>query len=259
MSTPGGPWDPRQQYRGFGAFQQPEPPRRKRRGWLITAIVLGAVVLIGAMAAIVVIELRDRRAAPAPPAPLATTPEIEPVVLGWQAVAVPKRQAAYDVPPDWEVDPNPEDVHAVGPPADAVTLTGVAHQQLGFCPGDDNSFRAMAGASARLGPDNAAVADETLRTFIGHAFTRDGVPPVVEQSPPEQLQLTGGVPATRVNARVTLPAPAGCDARSVAVAVVATNSDGTSSVVFVTAADQDVPGAVSAAVLDRLSASLRPR
>ncbi|RRO16061.1 hypothetical protein EIL87_13380 [Saccharopolyspora rhizosphaerae] len=257
MSSAGGPWDPRQQYRGFGAFPQPEPPRRKRRGWLIAASVLGAVVLIAAMAAVVVIGLREQRTAavPAPP----PSPEASAVRAGWQVVAVPKRGAVYDVPQDWEIDADPGAVHAVGPPDDAVTLTGVAHQQRGFCPGDDNSFRAMSGASARLGPDDAAVAEETLGTFISHAFTRGGVAPLVEQSPPERLQLTGGVPATRVNARVTLPAPTGCDARSVAVAVVATNNDGTSSLVFVGAADQDVPGGVSETTLHEVSTSLRPQ
>lgn len=257
MSSPGGPWDPRQQYRGFGAFQQPEPPRGKKRGWLITAIALGAVVLIGAMAAVLVIGLRSREATSSPPPPLPST-GAQPVVPGWQVVAVPKRQAVYDVPRDWEIDPDPETVHAVGPPEDAVTLTGVSHQQRGFCPSDDNSFRAMAGATARLGPDNTSVAGETIGSFIGHAFTRDGVAPLVEQSPPEQLRLTGGVPATRLTARVTLPAPAGCDARSVAVVVVAGNTDGKSSVVFVAAADQDVPGAVTAETLEEISGSLRP-
>ncbi|TDD05619.1 hypothetical protein E1181_14750 [Saccharopolyspora terrae] len=261
MSSPGGPWEPQRQYRGFDAFQQPQqPPRRKKRGWLIFALSAGAVVLIGAMAAVLVFGLRSQQAESQPPgpAPLPTT-SAEPVVAGWHVVAVPKRQAVYDVPQDWEVDPNPENVHAVGPPEDAVTLTGVAHRQLGFCPGDDNSFRAMAGASARLGPDNTAVAGETIGTFVGHAFTRDGVAPLVEQSPPEQLRLGGGLPATRINARVTLPAPAGCDARSVAVTTVATNNDGKSSVVFIAAADQGVPSAVTPETLNAIGGSLRPR
>ena len=264
MSSPGGPWGPQRQYRGFDAFQQPqqgfEPPRRKKRGWLIFALSLGAVVLIGAMAAVLVFGLRSQQAGSQPPGPAPVPPSsAEPLVPGWHVVGVPKRHAAYDVPPDWEVDPNSENVHAVGPPEDAVTLTGVSHQQLGFCPGDDNSFRAMAGASARLGPDNTAVAGEAIGRFIGHAFTRDGVAPLVEQSPPEQLRLSGGLPATRINARVTLPAPAGCDARSVAVTTVATNSDGKSSVVFLAAADQDVPGAVTPETLNAIGGSLRPR
>lgn len=261
MSSPGGPWEPQRQYRGFDAFPQPQQPtRRKKRGWLIFALSLGAVVLIGAMAAVLVFGLRSQEAESQPPgpAPLPTT-SAEPVVAGWHVVAVPKRHAVYDVPQDWEVDPNPENVHAVGPPEDAVTLTGVSHRQLGFCPGDDNSFRAMAGASARLGPDNTAVAGEAIGTFIGHAFTRDGVAPLVEQSPPEPLRLSGGMPATRINARVTLPAPAGCDARSVAVTTVATNNDGKSSVVFIAAADQDVPDAVTPETLNAIGGSLRPR
>lgn len=261
MSSPGGPWEPQRQYRGFDAFPQPQQPtRRKKRGWLIFALSLGAVVLIGAMAAVLVFGLRSQEAESQPPgpAPLSTT-SAKPVVAGWHVVAVPKRHAVYDVPQDWEVDPNPENVHAVGPPEDAVTLTGVSHRQLGFCPGDDNSFRAMAGASARLGPDNTAVAGEAIGTFIGHAFTRDGVAPLVEQSPPEPLRLSGGMPATRINARVTLPAPAGCDARSVAVTTVATNNDGKSSVVFIAAADQDVPAAVTPETLNAIGGSLRPR
>ncbi|WP_406689159.1 hypothetical protein REH65_23825 [Saccharopolyspora sp. ID03-671] len=259
MSSPGDPRGPQRQHRGFGAFPQPEPPRPKRRGWLITAVVLGAVVLLGAMAAVVVVGFRGQDAPPEPAAAPATSSGATPLVPGWQVVDVPKRQAVYDVPQDWERDPNPDAVHAVGPPGDAIGLTGVAHRQRGFCPGDDNSFRAMTGAGARLGPDDNAVAAETAATFIGHAFTRDGHAPTVEQSPPEPLTLTGGVPAARVNAQVTLPAPTGCDARAVAVSVVATNSDGRSSVVLVSAADQGIPNAVTPAALDRVTASLRPR
>ncbi|GAB3682689.1 hypothetical protein [Saccharopolyspora tripterygii] len=117
----------------------------------------------------------------------------------------------------------------------------------------------MAGVSARLGPDDAAVAGGTLGTFVGHAFTRDAVAPLVEASPPEQLKLSGGRAATRINARVTSPSPAGCDSRTVSVSVVATNNDGRNSVVFVAAADQDVPGAVTPGTLDAIGGSLRQR
>ncbi len=171
---------------------------------------------------------------------------------------MPRRGAIYDVPPNWELDPNSDNVHGIGPPDDPVTMTGVADYQKGFCPGDVNSYRATAGATARRGSNDTTVANETLQKFAALAYTRDGHAPVVVPGPPEQLQIAGGtVPAIRVTAQVTLTAPGPCDSAAVAVSVLATNNDGQSSVVFITAADQNVPDAVSVDTLNQITQSFR--
>ncbi|GAA4619034.1 hypothetical protein GCM10023108_42240 [Saccharopolyspora hordei] len=277
------------QYQGFGAFTQPpQPPQypgvvsgfpgpqppKKSRGPLVAAIALGAVAVIGLVTTVVVLATSGRdEAGPPPPQPTtrstptstatstapttAANADLTPVVPGWQVVRVPKRTALYDVPMDWELDPDPENIHAFGPPDDPVTMTGVADYQVGFCPGDPRSYRATAGATARRGPDDTTVATETLAKFIELAYTRNDVPPVVETGAPENISLPGGIPAVRVTARVTLPNPGPCDSPSVLASVLATNSDGASSVVLLAAADQEVEGAFSAEDLDKLTRSFR--
>ncbi|MGP4018085.1 hypothetical protein [Saccharopolyspora sp. 5N708] len=283
---------PGRQYQGFGAFSQPQQPPPaypnmpggypppptppgKRRGPLIAAIALAAVAVIAIVTTVVVLSASggDQAAPTAPPTSTSTptqptssatsptsvaNPNLTPVVAGWQVVTVPKRGAVYDVPPGWELDPNPDNIHGIGPPDDPVTMTGVADYQLGFCPGDANSYRATSGATARKGPDDTAVASETLQKFATLAYTRDGQAPMIVPGPVEQLRLAGGTtPAVRVTALVTLPTPGPCDAASVAVSVLATNSDGESSVVFIAAADQNVPDAVSVDTLKQITETFR--
>ncbi|MCI2420512.1 hypothetical protein MOQ72_23975 [Saccharopolyspora sp. K220] len=258
-------------------YPAPPTPPGKRRGPLIAAIALAAVAVIAIVTTVVVLSTSGGgdQAAPtaaptrsstptrpttsaASPSSAVANPNLTPVVPGWQVVSVPRRGAVYDVPPNWKLDPNPDNIHGFGPPDDPVTMTGVADYQLGFCPGDANSYRATAGATARNGPDDTTVANETLQKFAALAYTRDGHAPVIVPGPPEQLQLAGGTtPAVRVTAQVTLTAPGPCDSASVLVSVLATNSDGQSSVVFVTAADQNVPDAVSIDTLEQITQSFR--
>ncbi|MER7082196.1 hypothetical protein SAMN02982929_03021 [Saccharopolyspora kobensis] len=284
-----------QQYQGFGAYGQPQQPQyqqyqqpqypgmpggyptppKKSKGPLITAIALGAVALIAIVTtAVVLLVPSGQQASPTPPPspsttkstptrtttapPSAANPDLQPVVPGWQVVRVPKRTALYDVPlAGWELDPDPENIQAYGPPDDPVTMTGVADYMVGFCPGDPRSYRATSGVSARKGPDDTTVANETLAKLVQHAHSRDGIAPIVETGAPEHIQLPGNVPAVRVTARVTLPKPGACDAATALTSVVATNSDGQSSVVMMATADQGVEGALSQEDLNKLTGSLR--
>lgn len=286
-----------QQYQGFGAYGQPQyqqyqqppfqqsqypgmvggfptPPPKKSKGPVIAAVALGAVALIAIVTTVVVLLPSGEEAAPPPPQtptttkstptqastapPTAANPDLQPVVPGWQVVRVPKRTALYDVPlSGWEVDPDPENIQAYGPPDDPVTMTGVADYMVGFCPGDPRSYRATSGVSARKGPDDTTVATETLAKLVQLAHSRDGVAPQVETGAPEHIQLPGNIPAVRVTARVTLPKPGPCDSATALTSVVATNSDGQSSVVHMATADQGVEGALSPEDLNKLTSSLR--
>lgn len=281
---------PGMQYQGFGAFSQgqqphpgmtgayppPEPPR-KGRGPLIGAIAASVVVVIAIATTIVVISMGGESELPAaqetgPPsspatptsAPESPAPEPHvaapqtPVVPGWQVVAVPKRTAIYDAPPDWTLE-KPDNIVGFGPPEDAVTLTGAAVYKDGFCPGKSGSFRALSGATARKGGDDTTVATETAQKIADVAYTINGQKPQIALGPPQQLGLhNGAMSATRVNAIVTLPAPGPCDSPSVLVSAIATSNDGDGSVVHITLADQGVPDAVPADVVNRIGESFRP-
>ncbi|MEV6226727.1 hypothetical protein AB0L88_02395 [Saccharopolyspora shandongensis] len=254
---------------------QPAPPG-KSRGPLIAAIALASVAVIAIVTTIVVLSTSGGPSVASPPPPRTSAPtkptnsappptsgvanpNLTPVVDGWQVVTAPKRGAVYDVPagPGWKLDPNPENIHAFGPPDDPVTMTGVADYLEGFCTGDPGSFRATTGVSARRGPDDTTVANETAQKLAELAYVRDGNKPLVVLGPPEQVQLTGGIPAVRVTARVTLMAPGPCDSKNAAVSVLATNSDGQSSMVFLAVADQDVPDAIPVDTLNKITQSLR--
>lgn len=286
---------PGMQYQGFGAFSQgqqphpgmtgaspsPEPPR-KGRGPLIGAIGASAVVVIAIATTIVVISMGGDSQQPAaqetssPSSPTTPTSETNttapespapeshvaapqtPVVPGWQVVAVPKRTAIYDAPPDWTLE-KPDNIVGFGPAEDAVTLTGAAVYKDGFCPGKSGSFRALSGATARKGGDDTTVATETAQKIADVAYTINGQKPLIALGPPEQLGLhNGAMSATRVNALVTLPAPGPCDSPSVLVSAIATTNDGDGSVVHITLADQGVTDAVPADVVNRIGESFRP-
>lgn len=281
------PYQGGMQYQGFGTFQQPPqppqpqqgqwaqqgfgpppPPPKRNRGPLIAAVAAGAVVVVALVTAVAVVSSRgEERAATDPlPAPTsdssppptsertsAAAPPPEAVVPGWQAVPVPNRHAVYDAPLEWELE-TPDNVVGFGAPDDAVTMTGVAVYQEDFCAEVRGSYRAIAGATARRGPDDAAVATDTARKFAELAYGPDAR---IEISPAQPVQLAGGIPASKVVTTV-FPAPGPCGSPSVLINTLATNGDGESSVVHIAGADQGVPGAISPEALDRLTTSLRP-
>ncbi|GAA2781974.1 hypothetical protein [Saccharopolyspora taberi] len=254
-------------------FQQQPKPSRGSRGSLVAAIAISAVAVIAIATTIVVLVVNSggNQAAPVPPAPVPTSkppattsseppaPPVSgpPVVPGWQAVAVPRRSALYDAPLEWWVD-NPDNTHGFGSIDDPVTMSGVSIFQPGFCREDTSSFRAIAGATARKGPDDAAVATETAQKLVQLAYTVDGKPPQAQFSPPTPVQIHGGRTAMEVNATVTHPAPGACDSPTVHVTILATNSDGQGSVVFISVADQGIPGAITPDTLHRMAGTMRP-
>ncbi|GAA3356087.1 hypothetical protein [Saccharopolyspora gregorii] len=282
----GPPYQGGMRYQGFGTFDRapqpaaapppppPPPPPKRNRGPLVALSAAVAVVLVVVITAVLFGgsgEDDDAQAGTAP-APASeslaapqtsaetspgssppTAPAPAPLVPGWQAVAVPKRQAAYDVPPEWRLE-TPDNVIGFGEQDDPVTMTGVAIYQRGYCPDRGGSFRALAGATARRGPDDATVATDTARRFAELAYGADAR---IELGPPQPVVLPGGLPGTKVVA-TAFPAPAACGAPSAVVNVLATNGNGESSVVHVVGADQEVPGAVTPDVLDGITASVRP-
>ncbi|MFR9731645.1 hypothetical protein ACL03H_20650 [Saccharopolyspora sp. MS10] len=278
------PYQSGMEYQGFGTFQQPQSsdqwgasphfppppppgPRRSRRGPLIAALASGAVVVIATVTSVLLVNARQEQAAgpatpssaPAPPPassqrPTASAPPPEPVVPGWQVVAVPKRGAVYDAPLEWQLE-TPENIVGFGPPEDPVTMSGVAIFQEGFCPDAPGSYRAIAGSTGRAGTDDATVATDTARKFAELAYGGPGAR--IDLAPPRPVRLAGGIAASKVVATV-VPAPGPCGSPGVVINVLATNNDGKGSVVHIAAADQGIPGAVPPEALDQVTASLRP-
>ncbi|QUH00850.1 hypothetical protein HUO13_08480 [Saccharopolyspora erythraea] len=279
-------------YQGFGAFNQQPPPQQqfggypqppgpsqvqqsgRGRGPVIAAIAIAAVAVIAIATTVVVLvnnanssdeagPLPPSTTSPKPPASTSAAPTSEPkagvppVVPGWQAVHVPRRTAYYDAPLEWWVD-NPDNTHGFGPADEPVTMSGVSIYQPGFCPSDAGSFRAIAGVTARKGPDDATVANETAQRLVQLAYTVNGKQPQVQFSPPTPIQIHGGRAASQVVATVTHPVPGPCDSPSVQVNIMATNSDGQTSVVFISIADQQVPGALPVQTLQQMAGTLRP-
>ncbi|MEU6129097.1 hypothetical protein ABZ805_07980 [Saccharopolyspora sp. NPDC047091] len=287
----GPPYQGGMRYQGFGTFDRPQEPTapppvaplppppppsppRRNRGPLIALCAAVAVVLVVVVTAVVFGGSGgddDARAgsAPAPTsaapetsaatapgtsAPTSAGPPPEPLEPGWQAVPVPKRNAAYDVPPGWELQ-SPGSLVGFGETEDdPVTVSGVALYQHGYCPDRSGSFRGLAGATARRGPDAAAIATDMARRFSELAYGADAR---IELTPPQPAVLPGGLPGHKVVATV-FPAPAACGSPSAVVNVLTTDGSGGTAVVHVAAADQEVPDAVTPDVLDRITASVRP-
>ncbi|GAA4830137.1 hypothetical protein [Saccharopolyspora rosea] len=274
------------QYQGFGAFdqrqQQPYPgmvtgypgQRRRRTGMVIAAVSLAAVAVVAIVTTVVVLNTGSRRgqaqrpvgspttsatSAPASSAETSSAPAAVPAIVpGWQAVPVPKRGAVYDAPQDWTLE-TPDDIIGFGPADDPVTMTGVSVYKKGFCPGKSSSYRAIAGATARKGPSDAAVATATAQKFADLAYSAGDRKPQVAMGPAEPVQLPGGIAASRVTATVTHPAPGPCDAPTEAVTVIATNNDGQASVVFLGTAEQNAPDTLPdpTGTLQRMAMSFR--
>lgn len=266
-------------YEGFGVFQDsgryensgndsaaqrttPTPmphdrtPRR-RRGFVLTALALGAVVLTAGVLTVIWVAQPSEAPQATPPAVStdSTTTQAEtPSVAGWQAVPVPRRGAVYDAPSSWTKE-RPDNVIAFGPPDNTVTMTGVTVYKKGFCAEKPNSYRAIAGATAREGSDDSAVATTTLEALTKAAFPTGAV----ERDPPKQVELDqGSAQGVRVTATVTNPEPGPCDAPQSVVSVLARNNDGQRSVVHLAIAEQGVPEAFPPNALTTMVQSFRP-
>lgn len=287
MSTPGGNWNSGQygqqpyhgsqqgmQYQGFGVFSQqtstpPDGPQKPKSNLGAIALVSLGVVAVLVFVTVVVLtanggnddngnHVAQSSTSPAPTSS-ATEPvsTASPVVPDWQVMEVPRRNARYDVPRTWSLE-SPDNIVGFGEPDDAFTLSGVALYQRGFCPGSPNSYRAIAGATARRGPDDTTVANEALRKFAETAYTVNGQPPEIVPSHPQKVSLSGGREGVLINATLAIPNPGECDSPSVAVSLLAAQNDGNASVVFVVASDQGIPDAVSPTDQRQIVQSFRP-
>ncbi|GHF30142.1 hypothetical protein GCM10010218_09250 [Streptomyces mashuensis] len=188
-AQPGGP-QPGGQWNAPGMPPQPpQPPRpgRNRRTTLIAASAALAVVAAAVVTGVVVLKggKNDDKgpennnvakgtatSAPATPSPAGSSaappaPEdnpragvdVKPVIPGWKTVVSTKRQNAFDVPPDWKVNPAGTSTGFELDGKPIAVMTSTASYKSGEC--SKNDERGKAGSKGAQGAKSEADAAET--------------------------------------------------------------------------------------------------
>ncbi|MEV5241753.1 hypothetical protein AB0K89_21990 [Streptomyces cinnamoneus] len=160
----------------------PQPPGGGRNKRTAVIAVTAAVAVVAAAVVTGVVVLKDdgggekepvakatdaKPSASAPASPSAGAPEdnpraggeVKPVIEGWKTVASSKRHNAFDVPPDWEVEP-PNMSHGFvdDKGKGLVSMTSIATYKKGECAKDDK--RGAAGTKGAQGAKSEASAAE---------------------------------------------------------------------------------------------------
>jgi len=247
----------------------PPPPKRPKRGkrkaLLIAAVIITAAVVGGVVA--IVLDSGSGGSAPAATAAPLTAVAPRSTVAGWQVVtnAVPAVAArsgsdglvAVDVPSGWTVKPGISD-------------GGVTQVQAsvadGVCPGVPQSSRGAVTLMSDTATDQSKAVVNLVTAYlrdVGYAnyhpqFTPAAPHPTTDgsfQDSRATVTLAPPLPPPGVPPPPGLP-PVGCIPASVIVHVVARAHDGGTFAVIV-AGDQQVGGAVAAADLDKIAATVR--
>ncbi|ONI70445.1 hypothetical protein ALI144C_48225 [Actinosynnema sp. ALI-1.44] len=274
MSAPGGG------YKGLGYYD--EKPQAKKPTGLIVAVVVAAVVVVGLIAALVIVKptsaVNGEALAVANPTtpstdksgasnnPLQPKPTGKPKVDGWKVIAVNngkelKTSKGYDVPPAWE----PLTSSAVfGEGANALSLFTPGIFQKGFCQGVPNSFRAIAGLLTVPNEGDNATQSKAAAQRVGEAVytTKAGLKPQFTFGEPKPVTIDGNKKSYVVTATMTItPGPEDkCPgtAAAVSVVVIEAKPEDKTSIVIAATGDQGVPDAVPATDFEKIVTSLHP-
>jgi len=185
------------------------------------------------------------------PTPTGEVSDIPPAIPGYQAVSVPKRKAAYDVPRNWEVA-SEGTLAGFGAPPDAIAGSGAATDGRNYC---DNSNRTVTFVTGSDIPDAATAATRLGRDVarLGYSVEED-----VESDEPEPLTSTDhSQHGMLAQTRGTVPDPKPGCASTFSVYTFAIPSQN-GSVVLVLTADTGVPDAVDPATATSILGSVRP-
>lgn len=193
--------------------------------------------------------------------PTQTRVPVPPSVPGWQGVAVPKYDVAYDVPPDWKVEtPGTIVGHEDPTGKPLVVMSGVSTYKDGFCTDHPYSYRAHLGFSRTDLSDPAQAARNAVQSWAdaGYSDQITGGSALVTMSAPTKVPVDGGrSTGTQVTGLVAVPYPRECDAPNVMLNAVAAHTPA-GLVVCLTEADQDAPAALSPADLSKIVGTIRP-
>jgi hypothetical protein len=269
----------------FGAFgappheqSQPGPrypggqPPRRRTGLVVGLAVLGALVVLTAVAGayFVLAAKRTDGAAVASTTTVSTSPRAggqsatptgtakapAAVVPGWQVAMSSKRKLAYDVPPDWKVLGEDTIIGFEDAEGPKVGMSGAATYKDGSCAESEGATRAVAGFSGYQDTDLGMVAADAAGKWgrYGYLGPADEAPEVdVATATPITVNGIEGAHAT-ATVRITTPAPCAPPAAKVhAVAVPAQQG----ATVFVILADQETPDSLPDDVALRILDTIR--
>jgi hypothetical protein len=158
-------------------------------------------------------------------------------VPGWHAAVSTTRNAAYDVPVNWEFH-SPGEIKGYRDPDGTLTvMSGVAEHQAAPCPGESRPHAdAWAGVTGAPTADTDLAARALAKIWAAY-FRVDDKMPQVTVNPPAQT-VVGGSKASYAIATVTKPAGA-CGVKTALVHTVALPGKNGQSVVWVLLADTD--------------------
>lgn len=272
-----GPPQPQSDWAPPGAMPPPsariDRAPRRRKPLLLTGIGVVVVAAIGVTAAVVA-----GRDSESPAAEGATTPSMvsalrsgepttpphspsrhpgpppaqapPPTISGYQVVLVRERGAAYDVPPDWQVDPAGTIVWGAG--SNPLEVAGLSQDGENYCPGytRTNAFLTMSPET-----DPAAAAADIGKRMARFGWSDATVTDTSAAEPMDSRngQLHGTYLET--TGRAAPPAP-GC-ATTFAIYTFAFPGENGSFVMTV-AADTGVDHSVTEATAKRVLSSIRP-
>lgn len=177
---------------------------------------------------------------------------VPPRVPGWKVAAATNRNAAYDVPPAWQVQASSL-YRGFTAGEQEVQMGGLAW--LPSCSGADDRphWPAWAGVYGSPRDDTAVAAQETGATWAGWF----GPGSVGRPGPATPVTIADGTPATHVVTEVEVPSPAPCGSRRAVLHTVAAPARNGTSVVWVLLADLDVPTTPTDADIATMISTLR--
>lgn len=281
-----------------GAPEGPRPPGDRRNLTIgiaiasavavIAAVVVGAVYLTGGK------KKDEAGKSPSPATPTATTAapapttaaptdsavtagsgdsprgapgslDVKPVIPGWKVVKRTERNVAFDVPPDWTVGDEGEEIgfsdKSGGP---AVAMGAPAFYKAGWCKtGDGTSERAAAGTKGANGAKSVRNAAEVQATQWAYwAFQENGKGTFSKVLNSKAFHDTYGISGWQADATATrVPRTQKCATDGAAYTVAwidPTQSDPTMRlVVWVLYCDRGVSDEVSQATIDRIKSTIR--
>jgi hypothetical protein len=271
-------------YGGLGGYQMPPPgpPRRNHLPWILGLV---AIVVVGGVTATLLLINKDdkptnaagsptsERPAPTttietttPPPTTDTTPlspediQTDPVIPGWQGVLSPRDKAAYDTPPDWQVESPGTIVGFEDNEGKPVALMhGVATYKPDACPDSPGSYRGHVGFVTADDLDPKKAAPGAAKLFAdAAALNEDGTKARVTVSAPTPVKVAqNSIDAVRASATLTNDKPDGCDAPSIEFTAIAFKTGGQTGL-FMMYMDQGTADALPADVAEQVISSVRP-
>ncbi|GAA2393091.1 hypothetical protein GCM10010420_17300 [Streptomyces glaucosporus] len=189
----------------------------------------------------------------------------DPVIPGWKVVTNSKNHNAFDVPPEWQVDPSEstfisyglqdKDDPFSGP---QVAFTGPAYYKRGWCQADGGRYtRAVVGSKGGQGSRNTAEAAEIAAdNFVYFAYGEQKK--TVKRAKAEKFSNDHGIKghiATATATGVKKNNKCESDGKVVAVSWI----DGTNDLrIWLIVTDAGVKDEVPQSTIDKITSTLRP-